>query len=401
MNEAARAKEPGFATGVSLLLPITLSTMAIVLLAPILPKLLDEFKEVPNYEYWVPMILTIPALCVALLSPVAGMMGDYFGRRKLLLASFVVYAIVGVLPVLLTDLNHILVSRIGVGITEALIMVLSTTMIGDYYSGAARDKWLAGQTAFASMSAVLFFNLGGQLGAFGWRMPFWVYSSALLMLLLVVLFTWEPGKEGNKAEQDAPPRRANWEGFPWSKMLTVLAITVYGSVFFYTVQIQASGGLTALGLTDPARIGFLTSIASIGVPLGTWIYSRIGRLPVPRLLLIEFLLLAAGFLMMSKAGGITGFLVGCFISQLASGLLLPTLLVWAMSLLDFDMRGRGTGLWTGAFTIGQFLSPIFVTVVGKQVGGLLASFGLMSGAALAGALLALVASLRSSPKGDV
>jgi MFS family permease len=396
MGQAVTAKEPGFATGVALLLPITLSTMAIVLLAPILPKLLAEFSYVPNHEYWVPMILTIPALCVALFSPLAGMLGDYFGRRKLLLASFVVYAVVGILPVFLTNLTHILISRVGVGITEALIMVLSTTMIGDYYSGAARDKWLAGQTAFASMSALVFFNLGGQLGAFGWRMPFWVYSSALLMLALVLLFTWEPAKDGGQVA-DTAPHNSSWDGFPWAAMVAILAITVYGSVFFYTVQIQAPGGLTELGLADPAQIGFLTSIASIGVPLGTWIYSRIGRMPVARLLLIEFSLLATGFLLMSKAGDTTGFLIGCFINQLGAGLLLPTLLVWAMSLMDYDMRGRGTGLWTGAFSIGQFLSPIIVTVLGKQFGGLLGSFSVLSLAALAGALLALVIVLRSKP----
>lgn len=166
--------EPGFMTGIALLLPITLSTMAIVLLAPILPALLGEFSHVPNYEYWVPMILTVPALCVALFSPVAGMLGDWFGRRRLLLWSFVGYAAVGIAPVFLTDLKAIIASRVLVGIAEALIMVLTTTMIGDYFEGESRDKWLAGQTAFASMSALVFFNLGGQLGSFGWRAPFWV-----------------------------------------------------------------------------------------------------------------------------------------------------------------------------------------------------------------------------------
>ncbi|HZV09504.1 MAG TPA: MFS transporter, partial [Novosphingobium sp.] len=67
-------------TGVALLLPITLSTMAIVLLAPVLPGILKEFSGVPGFEYWVPMILTIPALCVALFSTLAGAAGDYFGR---------------------------------------------------------------------------------------------------------------------------------------------------------------------------------------------------------------------------------------------------------------------------------------------------------------------------------
>ena len=91
----------GFATGISLLLPITLSAMAIVLLAPNLPALLQEFASVEHHEYWVPMVLTVPALCVALFSPMAGILGDRFGRRRLLLAAFLVYAVVGIAPVFL------------------------------------------------------------------------------------------------------------------------------------------------------------------------------------------------------------------------------------------------------------------------------------------------------------
>lgn len=378
---------PDILTGISLLLPITLSTMAIVLLAPILPQLLAEYHAVPGYEYWVPMILTIPALCVAFLSPVAGMLGDYFGRRRLLLAAFLLYALVGVAPVFLTSLPAILVSRVGVGITEALIMVLSTTLIGDYFTGAARDKWLAGQTAVASMSALLFFNLGGQLGAFGWRTPFWAYASALLMFALVLRFTWEP-----QGTSRAPA--AGWAGFPWRRMLMILAITIYGSIFFYTVQIQASTGLVQLGLTDPARIGLLTSIASIGVPLGTLVYSRIGRLPVRRLLLAEFALLAAGFATMGMAQGPTPFLLGCFLNQLGAGMLLPTLLVWSMSLLSFEIRGRGAGLWQSAFAFGQFLSPVAVTLLARQAGGLMGAFLLLSAGASMGAAAALAVPFR-------
>lgn len=377
---------PGFLTGFSLLLPITLSTMAIVLLAPILPQLLAEFSDVPGYEYWVPMILTIPALCIAIFSPLGGMLGDWFGRRQLLLASFLVYALTGMAPLFLTSLPAILISRFGVGVAEAMIVVLSTTMIGDYYRGAARDKWLAGQTAFASISALLFFNLGGQLGVFGWRAPFWVYASALLMFALVLRYTWEPRSESASDRV----RRIGWAGFPWRRMAMVMAITVYSSVFFYTVQIQASTGLHLLGMSDPARIGFLTSIASIGVPLGTLLYSRIGRWPVRGLLLIEFALLAVGFAVMGMAQGWEMFLVGCFLNQLGAGLLLPTLLVWAMSLLSFEIRGRGAGMWQSSFAFGQFLSPVVVTLLSKQAGGLLAAFGLLSLGALIGAILALI-----------
>ncbi|WP_408589662.1 MFS transporter [Novosphingobium sp.] len=381
-------------TGVSLLIPITLSTMAIVLLAPILPALLQDYAAVPGHEYWVPMILTVPALCVALLSPVAGVLGDRFGRRKLLLWAFVGYAIVGVAPVFLTDLVAILISRVGVGVAEALIMVLTTTMIGDYFHGPARDKWLAGQTAAASLSALVFFNLGGQLGRFGWRAPFWVYGSALIMLALVLLFTWEPtaadGQERSGEAEQAGERAA----FPWARLLGIMAITVYGSVLFYTVQIQAGRGLAGLGLRDPGQIGFLTSLASIGVPLGTFLYSRVGHAQVARLLLGEFALLMLGFALMSRAVTATPFLIGCFINQTGAGLLLPTLLVWAMDGLPFGIRARAAGLWTGAFSIGQFLCPVVVTFAGELTRGLTGAFGALSVAAGLGAVAALAVALR-------
>jgi MFS family permease len=390
-------------TGIALLLPITLSTMAIVLLAPVLPGMLAEFSGVPGHEYWVPMILTIPALCIAVLSTFAGLLGDVFGRRRLLIASFVLYAVVGVAPVFLRDLAAILISRVGVGIAEALIMVLSTTMIGDYFTGAARDKWLAAQTAFASLSALLFFNIGGQLGSFGWRTPFWVYLSALLMLALVLAFTWDAkGDVADAASQPVARTSApGWAGFPWGRMLLILAITVYGAIFFYTVQIQASAGLAVLGVTDPARAGFLTSIASIGVPLGTFVYSRIGRWPVQRLLLIEFAFLAVGFLLMGRAETTGAFMVGCFINQLGAGLLLPTLLVWAMSLLAFEVRGRGAGMWQSAFALGQFLSPVVVTFAASHAGGLQHAFVVLSGGAVVGLAVLLLCASRIARVGDL
>lgn len=382
---------PSFMTGIALLLPITLTTMAVVLLAPVVPQIMAEFSGTQGSEYLVPMVLTLPALCVALLCPFAGALGDYFGRRKLLLASFVIYAFVGLAPIFLKDLTAILISRVGVGIAEALIYVLSTTMIGDYFKGAERDKWLAGQAACASMSALLFFNVGGILGDFGWRTPFWVYASALLMFALVWTFTWEPASDDHPEEEaPAAPHRLSWNGFPWARMALIAVITIYGSVFFYTVQIQVASGLTELGLTSAARIGFLTSIASIGVPLGTYLYSRIARIGVARLLLLEFGLLGIGFMLMGRSGNVLGFLAGCFINQLGAGMLLPTLLVWAMSVLPFEFRGRGTGLWQSAFSLGQWLSPLVVTFVALRTGGLMGSFQTLGILAAVGAAVAIV-----------
>jgi MFS family permease len=392
------SRDPGVPTGLSLLFPITLSTMAIVLLAPVVPQLMVEFHGVPDADYFVPIVLTMPALCIALLSPVAGAICDYFGRRRMLIASLAAYGLVGLAPIFLSALAPILFSRALVGIAEALIMVSSTTLIGDYFSGTTRDKWLAAQTAFASLSALLFFNVGGILGGFGWRTPFWVYSSAFAMLAAVVLFTWEPGR-------DAPPadgvghqlHNSSWAAFPWRQMSGVVAVTIFGSILFYTVQIQAASGLAAHGIASPARIGFMTSVASLGVPIGTYIYGKLDHGHVSRLLLVEFLMLGIGFLVMSFADSAEGFLAGCAINQIGAGLLLPTLLVWAVSQLAFEVRARGTGIWQSAFALGQFLSPIIVTFFTRREGGLLPAFQWLGYAGLAAAVIAAVGSLSRAP----
>lgn len=382
--------EPGLLTGIALLVPITLAVMGIVLLAPVLPQLQAAFKSAPHADYLVPMVLTTPAACVALFSPFAGALGDRFGRRRLLILSLIVYAGFGVAPVFLNDLWAILLSRVGVGVTESLIMTLSTALIGDAYSGVARDRWLGYQTGVASLSALGLLVVGGYLGGYGWRGPFAFYASSLIMLALVLLFT----REFPPRAEDEAALEGGQVPFPWARMAGVCAVTVFGSVLFYTVQIQASVGLSLHGITDPRRIGFLTMIASLGVPIGTFVFRFISRTPVALLLSVEFAALAAGFVAMTLATDAGSFLLAAGVNQLGAGLLLPTLLTWAMRGLPYAIRGRGTGMWQSAFAAGQFVCPIVVTAISKAVGGLLPSFQYLGYAAIVAGLLAALSVAR-------
>ncbi|MER5834862.1 MFS transporter, partial [Streptomyces sp. NPDC002130] len=150
-----------------------LPILGAVLIAPVLPQMQSHFADVPGVDALVPMALTIPALSLALLAPFAGVIVDRLGRKRLLVVSTVLYAILGTAPLWLDFLGAIVASRALVGVAEAAIMTCSTTLIGDYYSGRQRDRYLAMQTMCASISATAFFVLGGAAGSAGWRAPFW------------------------------------------------------------------------------------------------------------------------------------------------------------------------------------------------------------------------------------
>lgn len=73
-------RQAGTLQGILLLLPITMAVMGLIILVPVLPGIMAHFKDVPGVEYLVPLMLTLPALCVALLSPIAGVVVDFLGR---------------------------------------------------------------------------------------------------------------------------------------------------------------------------------------------------------------------------------------------------------------------------------------------------------------------------------
>ena len=374
-----------------LLLPMTMAVMGVTVLTPIVPLLLAEFKDTPHHEYWVMGgILTMPSIWVMLFSPVAGWMADRFGRRNLLLAAMIVYAFVGTAPVFLQNLYAIVASRIAVGICESIVMTVSTTLICDYYAGRDRERWLAGQTALASVSALGIIYLGGELGAaFGWRGPFYLYLYSLPLALAVFASIWEPARGAAPADSAATDE-VRTTGFP-RRLLGICAITLLASISFYTVITKNGEALYSLGLTNAAAIGKLTMLASIGVPLGTFAYWKLSRLEIGWLLFIDFALVGGGFVLMGRATDTTAYTWGSFVNQIGCGLVLPTMLVWATRGLAYAIRGRVSGLWQASFAIGQFLSGMVVTFLSKQLGGLLPTLSVMGNAILGFAVIAAAA----------
>jgi MFS family permease len=389
-----RPRTPGALQGVILLLPVTLAVMGIAVLVPVVPQLMAHFQSVPNYQYIIQGgVLTMPALCITLFSPLAGWLADRFGRRRILIAAMLLYGVLGIAPTFLDNLFAIVGSRVGVGLCEAVVMTVSTTLISDYFKGRAREQWLASQTAVASLSALAIIALGGLLGTlYGWRGPFGVYLFSVVLAIGVWRFTWEPDAEISTTE--VATTETGPVAFPWARMSGICAITLFASVMFYTIQTQSSLALSSLGVAEPARLGVFTAIASLGVPVGTFVFRAASRIPIALLLSVEFVIIGIGFIFMGRAADPQHFVAAAALNQLGCGMVLPTLLTWATRGLAFEIRGRGNGLWQATFAVGQFLSGLVVTFLGEHVGGLLAAFMALGIANIVMAVVAAAGSLR-------
>lgn len=388
-------RQAGNLQGVLLLLPITMAVMGLIVLVPVLPAIFAHFNDVPGVEYLVPLMLTLPALCVALLSPVAGVVVDFFGRRKTLIVSLCVYGVVGVLPMFLESLTAIIASRALLGAAEALIVISSTTLIGDYFHGREREKWLANHTAVASISSILLAFLGGALGSFGWRAAFSAYGVSILFAVLLILWTWEPRKSDEPSEDVANPGAR----FPWGKIVPIALLAVFGGTMFFNMQIQVSNMLSEYySISSPSDLGLFSALAGFSVAVGTLLYRNFtARLIVPSQLMIAFALLGLSYVMMNHAPDVKLFSVWLVVNQLGSGMLLPPLVVWTMGRLPFEFRGRGTGLFMSGWWLGQPLSSQAVAYMrGQNDGNLPATLQFLGILCLIAAALAFLSRFRSS-----
>ena len=76
-----------------------LPIVAIIALTPAIPTLIAHFRsDIDNPRFWVPLLITTPAACIALLAPIAGVITDKVGRRRLMLFSMLLYAAGGLVP---------------------------------------------------------------------------------------------------------------------------------------------------------------------------------------------------------------------------------------------------------------------------------------------------------------
>ena len=358
-----------------------LPILGAVLIAPVLPQMQAHFADVPGVDALVPMALTIPALSLALLAPFAGVIVDRLGRKRLLVVSTVLYAILGTAPLWLDSLGAIVASRALVGVAEAAIMTCSTTLIGDYYSGRQRDRYLAMQTMCASISATAFFVLGGAAGSAGWRMPFWAYAVSLLLAPAMAAFLPQPRPADRPNEPSPtasePTEQALKRPFPWRPLAGTCALTLFGAILFYTVQVEMAFLLDDMGVSNSGVIGLATASSSAAVVVGAVAFAKAGR--SPRVWLpTAFGLCALGFAVIWLAPNPVVLTIGAVINCLGSGIMLPSLLTLAMSKLDYTDRGRGTGLWTGSFFLGQFICPLVVLALTSAVGTLANAMGVLA-----------------------
>ena len=375
MKTAIAPKFNSLPTRITLLVASMLTIMASATIAPSLPAMLKHFESVPNSAYWVRLVLTLPALFIAISAPVLGVLVDRIGRKPLLFLSLIVYGLAGSSGLWLNSLDTIIVGRALLGVSVAGISISTTALIADYYSGAARGKFLGLQAAFSSLGGVVFVSLGGWLADIGWRNPFLIYFAALLVLPAVLSFLSEPPRQDSIQSSDHADKSEKSSRLPYFIVGLTFVAAMLGQMAFYTIPVQIPFYLKNLFQSSASQSGIVIAICTLGSAISSFQYQRIkAKTTFFSIYGIAFSTMALGFGVISLGSSFTVVALGLGTVGVGLGLVMPNMTFCLTSATPVNMRGKILGGLTTSMFLGQFLSPLVSQPLSLAI-GLNATYG--------------------------
>ncbi|AAV97562.1 tetracycline resistance protein (plasmid) [Ruegeria pomeroyi DSS-3] len=352
-----------------ILATVMIDAMGIGLIMPIMPDLIVEVKggTLADAALWGGVLSTAFAAMQFLFGPVIGSLSDALGRRPVLLVSLFVMALDYVVMALAGSIWLLLAGRIVGGITAATHATASAYMadVSRPEQKAARFGMLG---AAFGVGFVLGPLMGGVLGEFGTRAPFWAAAVLAGLNFVLGLFVM------NETVTAATRRAFSWasanplgafrmlgqvpglKGLLWAYFLYSVAIYVYPAIWAYFSQERFGWSSRMIGLSL-GIFGFLMAVVQGG--LLPHITRRIGeRRTVIWGQLFDFV----GFGLLAFIA--SGTLALILIPITAMGAVVPPALqaIMSRSVAD-DQQGALQGVMSAVHALSMIVSPLLMASV--------------------------------------
>lgn len=346
------------------LLLISMTTMmSNVAIITALPRLQDYFKNIENIEFYSRLILTLPSLSIAFLSPFLGNFVFKFGKKNSALIALFLFAITGSAGLFLDHLEAFLLSRSMFGISVAILMIVSTSLVGDYFQGEQRHKFMGYQSAFMAIGGVTFVICGGFLSDINWRYPFGIYLIGFALIPMAYFFLIEKKEEDKEISDDSINISKNLFfvyilGFLYMLIFFILPTQI---PFLIIDTFEASGKIA----------GSIISLAFFSTALGAISFSKLKkRFDFSTIYLIGLLIISIGFTGVGFINKITLFYFTSSILGFGGGIMMTNVTAWMLSKTTFEKRVKSSSYMTSSLFFGQFCSPIvfypFISYFGVQ-----------------------------------
>ena len=303
-----------------------------------------------------------------------GPLSDRYGRRPVLLAAIILYAVTSATAAVAASFPLLLIARFVAGLAVAATRVVTTAMVRDCYAGRPMARVMS-FAAMVFMVVPILAPVFGQtimLAGGGWRMIFW---AIVLICFAVLLWFWRRMPETLHADRRHPfslARLADGVGQAltnrWSLGYTLASAMLQGALFSYIATI---GQITAdtYHRGDLLVVVFATTAGTLAAAnlVNARLVLRLGSRRISHSALVVLILLSLASVALSVTGheSLVTFAVLIALSMGCFGLSNSNFSAMAMT----DMGAiAGTASSVQGFTV-IVVGALYGTFVGQHFAG--------------------------------
>ncbi|MCC5926527.1 MAG: MFS transporter [Bacteroidetes bacterium] len=334
--------------------------MGVASVTPILPMISDQFGVTPDQASLLIIIFTLPGV---FLTPIFGVLGDLYGRKRVLIPILLLFAVAGTACFFAPDFKTLLILRFLQGIGAASLGAMNVTIISDVFHGNDRTAALGYNSGVVSFGAAVYPAIGGALSIIGWRYPFLLPILAVPTALLVLF------------KLKLPPPRRNIHVPTYLKSVhrtlssrkirimfllsTSTFMLIYGPILtfmpFYLEHYFSSSALVIGLIIASMSLGNLIS----GVLLGylSMFFKTL------ELLLISYLMVAASLLMIPMMPNEWLIMIPCILFGFAIGINNPNIQTLIANAVRPEQRGGVLSVNGMVLRAGQTLGPVMMSTL--------------------------------------
>ncbi len=331
--------------------------------APALPLISQAFPDAS--EATVSLIITLPALAIALTGFFIGALSDRIGKIPVLAASVAIFTIAGSSGFYLSSLPALLVGRFILGIGIAGIICTTSALIVCYYDGISRARVLGYQAAAMGTGVLILETSGGLLAGISWHASFLIYLIGVVILAGILATMKEPVLPKLSRVMGTPD-----ETFPAFLLFLAYTTLFLGNLLFFLLPTKLPYLITNM---DAARIlgentaltaGIFLGISGCSSALMGLLYGRIAwRFHRFTILTLTFNFFGIGLCCLGFATSLATVGFAVIFIGIGEGILMPTILNWIAAITPQQFIGKAMGGFSVGLNLGQFASTIAVVAV--------------------------------------
>lgn len=342
---------------VSILSLSLLTVMAGAAVAPALNVIKEYFYDVD--QTLVQMIISIPALFIALTSLIFPKLSQKFKAKELVMAGLLLYVVGGCVAGLFNNIYVVLIFRALVGVGVGIIMPLSTGLLSFYFAPEEQDKLMGYSSAMNQMGGVVATLISGVLAGISWRASFLVYLIGLISIVLCLIFLPNDKISSKNGEKEKGVFKKYYV-YIAAIFLLMFTFFVYPSSFAMETAKE--------GIIPQSYIAIIMAGMDLIAFFGGLSFVFIKKTFDKKTKYIAPIMFFIGYVLLFVVGGWIGAIVGSVFIGFANGLGIPFIISSASQKAGKTAATTVMPLISMAMYLAQFVTPMILSVVSVLVG---------------------------------